>query len=924
MLGRMERVGPYEIPDPNARLGEGGMGIVHRAFDPRLRREVALKLVRAAKEGPDARVRLLREARSAAAIAHPNVATIYEVGEHEGAPFIAMELVEGESLRDRLKGDGLDIEEAVRIARGVARGLSAAHKVGVIHRDLKPSNVMLTPEGRVVLLDFGLAQATPQAQLGPTQSVTLTREGYTHGTPGYMPPEQSLGYGVDERSDLFALGVTLYEMLAGRRPFDGTTPTAIALATLTGKAESITLLRPETPPELATLVHALLEKQPEKRPQSAGDVAAALDGLLTETQTVRVLTEHGAGRALPIGQAAGLALLLMLLVGGVGIWLGQRTADAARTAPLRVLVTDLENDEGLEVTRRLEAELRLFDGFELVEPERPRRAAEARASMVEEELDRLVIGSVTKTRTDYRVELRLLDVEGDEVHGVKVSAKPTAVEAATVLSDKLAQGIDGARQRRAGVLLTQNLEAYRNFEAGERAWYAGDTHSAKNHFQEAVELDGEFSLARYRLALTYKWGDDPRARATAEEALSLIARAAPDSRGREVEMLRALIAELEGDEERAIVILNRVLADHPRDKDALFARGDLAYHTGRVDESLGFFQRVVFADPRFFSAYQHYIWALLRAGRRAEVPAALEDFLERHRRPAAFIAAARGWKRLGKLESAGAILERCGELHRDHAGCAQHRAGVLLLQGKHDQALKVVASQIGKLPVEQANDSLRSAEARLLTFMGRREDARGVYTRRAAALATPQARAFYGRWLVENGFLDEAVAQFPASDLEPFDAVVLHAHLAYALALGDVDGARALAKRGPRPSAFEVLVDAHDGCAAGTKVIPKLQRELARSEIYKERYALAFARCLARDGRPDEAIVALRALLADNVFGNEAMYARPLALSLLVELHVARGDRGAAREAANELFELRRTGDPDLPDVVRAKAALGE
>jgi serine/threonine-protein kinase len=197
-----------------SKLGEGGMGVVYKAEDLTLQRTVALKFLPRESVASDSdRSRLVHEARAAAVLLHPNICPVYEIGESEGHTFIAMGYLEGRSLKERLSEGPLPVDEALRMAKEIGEGLSAAHGKGIVHRDVKPGNVMVTPEGRAVLTDFGVAKMT-----GTTK---LTRTGATVGTVAYMSPEQARGEGVDHRSDVWSLGVMLYEMIAGGPPFEG-------------------------------------------------------------------------------------------------------------------------------------------------------------------------------------------------------------------------------------------------------------------------------------------------------------------------------------------------------------------------------------------------------------------------------------------------------------------------------------------------------------------------------------------------------------------------------------------------------------------------------------------------------------------------------------------------------------------------------
>jgi DNA-binding CsgD family transcriptional regulator len=263
-----DRIGPFRIV---ARLGSGGMGVVYRARDERLGRDVALKVIAsdAEDDGPS-RARFALEARAAAAINHPNVATIYEVGEDDGRVFIAMELVLGITLRERLSAGAMPVAEAVAVARGILHGLARAHDRGVVHRDLKPDNVMLGET--VKLLDFGLAQTARDDDPDPGA-----------GTLGYAAPEQLDGAAPDVRADVFAFGVTLYEMLAGTRPFVGETRAALVFALATRPHVALARVRAEVPADLSLLVDRCLARQVASRFASAREVLEALDAIVVRT-----------------------------------------------------------------------------------------------------------------------------------------------------------------------------------------------------------------------------------------------------------------------------------------------------------------------------------------------------------------------------------------------------------------------------------------------------------------------------------------------------------------------------------------------------------------------------------------------------------------------------------------------------------------
>jgi serine/threonine protein kinase len=293
-LGPGTRVGPYEIV---SAIGAGGMGEVYRARDPRLGRDVAIKVLPAAFSTDSERLqRFEQEARAAAALNHPNILAVYDIGTHEGAPYIVSELLEGETLRERLKGQALPVRKAIEYAIHVAHGLSAAHARGIVHRDLKPENLFLTSDGRVKILDFGLAKLTQSEPMLAGMSALPTTPpdtlpGVVLGTIGYMAPEQVRGLQADHRADLFAFGAILYEMLSGRRAFPGDTAIDTMTAVLKEDPPDLPVAH-HIPPALERIVDRCLEKNPGNRFQSAGDLAFALEGATSPSSDTVVGTDQ--------------------------------------------------------------------------------------------------------------------------------------------------------------------------------------------------------------------------------------------------------------------------------------------------------------------------------------------------------------------------------------------------------------------------------------------------------------------------------------------------------------------------------------------------------------------------------------------------------------------------------------------------------
>jgi serine/threonine protein kinase len=280
-LAPSTRLGPYEIVAP---IGAGGMGEVYRARDTRLGRDVAVKVLPAGvSENPDARARFEREARVASSLNHPNICVLHDIGRHGDTDYLVMEMVDGESLAERIARGPLPVDEVVKLGTQLADALHRAHRAGIVHRDIKPGNVMLSRSG-AKLMDFGLARSqrapggghdTAMTQT-PTVQQPLTAEGTMVGTFQYMAPEQLEGREADARSDLWALGCVLYEMATGRRAYDGQTPASLISAIMRDDPRPMLELAPLTPPALDRVVRSCLVKDPERRWQSAQDLALAL------------------------------------------------------------------------------------------------------------------------------------------------------------------------------------------------------------------------------------------------------------------------------------------------------------------------------------------------------------------------------------------------------------------------------------------------------------------------------------------------------------------------------------------------------------------------------------------------------------------------------------------------------------------------
>jgi serine/threonine protein kinase/tetratricopeptide (TPR) repeat protein len=903
-----QRVSHYQIQE---KLGEGGMGVVYKASDTRLGRSVALKFVKAQFSR-----RWEREARAVAALNHPHIATLYEVGDHQGLPYLVMELVEGKPLKGPLP-----VKQAIEYGIQMADALAAAHAAGIVHRDLKPGNILVTEKGSVKVLDFGLAKlAEQEGAPASTQTAGLA------GTPGYLAPEQIEGKAADTRSDIFAFGCILYELLSGRRAFPGETITAALAATVTTEPKALE----GVPKRLDELARLCLRKDPERRLQHIDDARILLE-------TLREGFRSG-GSGAPAGWrltklwkiAIPVLLAAMLAAGGL-----YYRAHQARplTDKDSIVLSDFTNTtgdsvfddtlkQGLSVQLEqspflnLVSERRVNETLKLMgRPAGDRLTPEVTREVCQRSSTKAMLaGSIAEMGSQYVIGLKAVDCDTGDVlaeaqeQAAGKEAVLKALDAAAVrLRSKLGESLNSVQKYATPVeeATTPSLEALKAYSLGVKTSYAKGNTAALPFYQRAVDLDPSFAMAYSWIGSLYS-------------TLNEVGRGAENAR--KAYALRGKISERErffiegnyysfatGELEKAAQTNELYQQTYPRDDQAYLNLGYVSAVLGNWEKALEEFRAALRLDPNNAVNYENL-------GIACAV--------------------------LNRLDEAEAVYRQAEERKLESEVVLQNRYFLAFLKGDRAQMAQLASAAMGK---PGAEDLLLAAQADVEGWYGKLKNAHELTGRAMDSAQRNDAKESAAEYQaaaalreVESGNREQARAEARAAlKLAPNRDVRAMAALALARA-GDTAGAEKLAAELDKTFPLDTLVQRYwlPTIRAGVALerqdpsraidLLKVASTIELSDLtgnlaifMSPAYVRGEAWLMLHDGHRAAAefqkFIDHRGLVVTFPWG-------ALARLGMARAYALQGDTAKARTAYRDFLTLWKDADPDIPILKEAKA----